>query len=78
MQIMADTALRQIRQSLGVSQETLARRTRSVSLGTVKNAEVGKPIRYGNAQQLLTAINALLQEAGRDPVTLEDLGLTLF
>ena len=38
MRIMAETGLKQIRQELGISQEGVARRTRSVSTGTVKNA----------------------------------------
>lgn len=78
MEVMADTRLKQIRQSLNATQEQVLRRTRSVSLSTLKNAESGKRITHGNAQQILEAINSLLVEAGRDPVTMDDLGLTLY
>jgi DNA-binding transcriptional regulator YiaG len=78
MQIMADTKLKQIRLSLGVSQEGVARRTRSVSTGTVKNAENGRRVTFDTATQILEAINSILAEAGRSPVTLDDLGLTLY
>jgi len=78
MKVMADTPLKQIRQDLGVSQEGLARRTRSVSTGTVKNAENSKRVTYDTATQILEAINVLLTEAGKETVTLDDLGLTLY
>ena len=70
MKVMADTPLKRIRLDLGVSQEGLARRTRSVSTGTVKNAENGKRVTYDTATQILEAINTLL--------TLDDLGLILY
>ncbi len=76
--VMADTPLKRIRLELGVSQEGVARRTRSVSTGTVKNAENGRRVAYSNAIQILEAINGLLVEAGRSPMTLEDLGLNLY
>jgi DNA-binding transcriptional regulator YiaG len=76
--IMATTPLKQIRQRLNVSQEGVARRTRSVSTGTVKNAENGKRVTYDTATQILEAINTLLAEAGEVPITLDDLGLTLY
>jgi len=78
MQVMADTGLKQIRQSLGVSQEGVARRTRSVSTGTVKNAESGRRVTYDTATQILEAMNALLVEAGKEPIALDDLGLSLY
>ncbi len=78
MKVMANTRLKQIRQELGVSQEGVARRTRSVSTGTVKNAESGKRVTYDTATQLLEAINGLLEEAGKSKVSLDDLGLTLY
>ena len=78
MKVMADTPLKRIRLDLGVSQEGLARRTRSVTTGTVKNAENGKRVTYDTATQILEAINGLLTEAGRPTVTLDDLGLTLY
>jgi DNA-binding transcriptional regulator YiaG len=78
MKLMTDTGLRQIRTGLGISQEGIARRTRSVSTGTVKNAESGKRVTFDTATQILEAINKLLEEAGREKITLDDLGLTLY
>lgn len=78
MKVMADTPLKRIRSELGVSQEGLARRTRSVSTGTVKNAENGKRVTYDTATQILEAINSLLTETRKPTVTLDDLGLTLY
>ena len=75
---MADTEtpLRRIRDGLGVSQETVARRT-SLTTGTYRRAEDGFPVKYSTAQELLQAINILLREQGKAEVSLEDLGLTL-
>jgi len=75
---MADreTPLRKIRQELGVSQETVARRT-SLTTGTYRRAEDGYPLKYSTAQEILQAINSLLKERGKAEVSLEDLGLTL-
>ena len=75
---MADTEtpLRRIRNGLGVSQETVARRT-SLTTGTYRRAEDGFPVKYSTAQELLQAINSLLREQGKAEVSLEDLGLTL-
>jgi DNA-binding transcriptional regulator YiaG len=78
MSVMATTSLKQIRRDLKISQEGLARRTRTVSTGTVKNAENGKRVTNDTATQILEAINGLLQETGRNPVTLEDLELKLY
>ena len=72
------TKLRLIRESLGVSQEAVARRT-MLGVRTYMRAESGKTrTRYDTAMQILQAINGLLQETGREPVTLDDLGLKLF
>ena len=68
--------MRRIRDGLGVSQETVARRT-SLSTGTYRRAEDGFPVKYSTAQELLQAINGLLREQGKAEVSLEDLGLTL-
>lgn len=78
MKVMADTPLKRMRLELGVSQEGIARRTRSVSTGTVKNAESGKRVTYDTATQILEALNELLAEAGRPRVTFDELGLTLY
>ena len=71
-----DDRLRKIRDELGVSQETVARRT-SLTTGTYRRAEDGYPVKYSTAQEILHAINSLLKEQGKAEVSLEDLGLTL-
>ena len=75
---MADSGnqLRRIREELGVSQETVARKT-SLTTGTYRRAEEGYAVKYSTAQEILRAINSLLKENGKDEVTLDDLGLTL-
>lgn len=75
---MADsgTPLRKIREELGVSQETVARRT-TLTTGTYRRAEDGHALKYSTAQEILKAINGLLRENGKNEVTLENLGLTL-
>ena len=77
MIIMADTGLRAIRESLGLSQEGLARRTRSLSARTIRNAEAGQRVTFDTAYQILEAINNIHSEVGRPSITLDDLGLTL-
>ena len=57
---------------MGVSQETVARRT-SLTTGTYRRAEDGFPVKYSTAQELLQAINGLLREQGKAEVSLEDL-----
>lgn len=78
MQVMTETKLKQVRLELGISQEGLARRTRSVSTGTIKNAENGRRVTYDTATQILEAVNALRAEAGKPPTTLDQLGLNLY
>ncbi len=70
--------LKQIRESLGVSQEGLARRTRSITTRTVRNAEDGNRVTNDTATQIVDALNGLLAENGRPEITLNDLGLTLY
>jgi predicted transcriptional regulator len=72
----AETPLRKIRDELGVSQESVARRT-SLTTGTYRRAEDGYPVKYSTAQEILQAINGLLREKGKAEVSLKDLGLTL-
>ena len=72
----AESQLRKIRSELGVSQETVARRT-SLTTGTYRRAEDGYPVKYSTAQEILQAINSLLREKGKAEVSLEDLDLTL-
>lgn len=71
------TKLKEIRESLGVSQEAVARRMSKVSLRTYVNAENGKTVKYSTATDILSAINSLRAEQGKQAVTLEDLGLNL-
>ena len=70
--------LKDIRDSLGISQEGVARRTRSITTRTVRNAEEGKRVTYDTATQILEVINSLLSEAGKPTITQEELGLTLY
>jgi DNA-binding XRE family transcriptional regulator len=77
--VLMVTSLKQIREDLGATQEQVARRTQSVNLRTYIRAEQGKTsVRYDTAMQILEAVNGLLADAGRGPVTLDDLGLKLF
>jgi transcriptional regulator with XRE-family HTH domain len=79
MQVMAAAnQLKPIRESLGLSQEGVARRTRGLSSLTIKNAEEGNRVTYDTATQILEAINNILSEAGRPTITLDELGLTLY
>jgi DNA-binding transcriptional regulator YiaG len=75
---MANANLRALREGLGVSQEGLARRTRNLTTRTVANAERGQRVTYDSATQILEAVNELLAEAGKPPVTLDQLGLNLY
>lgn len=70
------TKLRQIRDSLGATQEQVARRT-SLGLRTYVRAEDGNRVTYRTANQILKAINDLLTEAGKPSITMEDLDLRL-
>jgi|SRR5258707_6421927 hypothetical protein len=72
------TKLKQIRESLGATQEGVTRRTRSLAVRTYVRAEDGERVTYGTAKQILDAVNELLEEQGRPPVTMDDLGLTLY
>lgn len=69
--------LRAMRGTLGLSQEALSRRTRSLSARTIRNAEAGQRITFDTASQILEAINNIHREVGRPPITIDDLGLTL-
>lgn len=78
MQSMAETKFRVLReQQLRVSREAVARRTRSLSLGTIRNVEAGAAVRRTTAHELLAAVNSLLRDAHLPEVALDDLGLTL-
>ncbi|HEY7416944.1 MAG TPA: hypothetical protein VH593_17290 [Ktedonobacteraceae bacterium] len=71
------TSLRQIRDSLGVTQEIVARRTH-LGLRTYIRAEGGGRVTHDTATQILDAINELLAEAGKPLITLDQLGLSLY
>lgn len=71
-----ETRLNYIRGQLGVSQETIARRTRLIT-ATYRRAENGLPVRYSTAMEILQAINSLLKERGMAELSLDDLGLIL-
>ncbi len=77
---MADyrTGLERTRKELlrGLSQEAVAKRT-SLTTRTYSRAEVGKPVKYSSALEILDAVNALLAERGTNAVTLDDLTLTI-
>ncbi|HEX3640616.1 MAG TPA: hypothetical protein VHV10_04945 [Ktedonobacteraceae bacterium] len=76
MAVVMNSQLLLLRKQLKVSREKLARRTESVSSGTIRNAEEGKRIVVSNANQIHQAINELLQEAGMQKV--DTLGLSLY
>jgi predicted transcriptional regulator len=80
MQMTAEASkLRQIRNALGVSRDDVLRRTRTITLSTIRNAEVGNNrIQRDKAKEILSAMNSLLEEAGKPLVTLDELGLTLY
>ena len=72
------TKLRQLRDELGVTQEAISRKTRSIGLRTYIRAESGSRVTYDTATQILEAVNSILEETGKSKVTLDDLGLTLY
>jgi hypothetical protein len=73
-----ETRFRQLRESVYATREDVLRKApASLSAGTIRNAEMGKPVRRSTAHQLLEAINALLSEAGKQRVVLDDLGLNV-
>jgi transcriptional regulator with XRE-family HTH domain len=77
MNVMASSQLKEIRESIGLSQEGLARRTRGLSSRTIRNAETGQRVTFDTASQILEALNSALVEVGKPKVTLDDLVLTL-
>ncbi len=77
MKAMEAANLREIRESIGLSQEGVARRTRGLSSRTIRNAETGQRVTFDTAIQILEAMNSALSEAGKAPITLDDLALTL-
>jgi transcriptional regulator with XRE-family HTH domain len=79
LSMVISTKLRQIRESLGVSQDALVRKCRSIPVRTYVRIEQGKSAaRYDTAMQILDAINALLAEQGKPEMSLEALDLKLY
>jgi predicted transcriptional regulator len=73
------TKLRQIRESLGVSQEVLVRHAEGLQLRTYVRIEQGKSAaRNETATQILEAVNAILVEQGKPKMELKDLELRLY
>lgn len=73
-----ETSFRQLRESVYATREDVLRKApASLSAGTIRNAELGKPVRRSTAHQLLEAINALLSESHKEPVSLDELGLNV-
>ncbi len=73
------TKLRQIRESLGVTQEALVRRVEDLKLRTYVRIERGKGAAlYGTAEQILTAVNLILEEQGKPKMEMKDLELRLY
>ena len=50
------TKLKQIRESLGATQEGVTRRTRSLAVRTYVRAEDGERVTYGTAKQIPTQL----------------------
>jgi transcriptional regulator with XRE-family HTH domain len=59
------TCLKEIRESLGLTQEALAGLTRTVPTRAIRRAEAGQTIPYPLVKQILEALNVLLLEASR-------------
>lgn len=75
-----DSRLRAIREGLKISREKLAYRTGgNVCVTTIRNLECGRNrVTVNKASQILAAINALLVEAQKPVVTLDDLQINLY
>ncbi len=72
------TKLKQIRESLGVTQENLVRGVQGLRLRTYVRIERNESAaQYSTALLILEAINKALEEARKPKMTLEDLELRL-
>jgi transcriptional regulator with XRE-family HTH domain len=76
MQVADITALREIRTGLGISREDIVRRS-DVTVGTVRNAEIGSRVTRRKALQILNAINFYRREAQQAEISLDDLQLNV-
>lgn len=73
------TKLKQIRASLGVTQETLVRRVEGLKLRTYVRIEQGKGAAlHETAEQILAAVNSVLEEQGKPKMEMKDLELRLY
>ena len=78
MQGTSVSKFRTIREELDATREDVLRHAPcAISLSSIRNAELGKRVSQRTAKQLFTAINILLQGAGRSPVNFDDLGLVV-
>ena len=73
--------LRQLRESIFASREDIVRKayalSLSLSVSTIRNAEKGRNVSRITAGQLLEVMNALLKDAKKPAITLEDLKLSI-
>ena len=76
MQIVAASALLQVRERLDITREDVVRRSH-ISVATVRNAEKGFKITRRSALQILHALNSHLRERNQPEVTLDDLNFVL-
>ena len=60
---MSDTGLKRIRESLGLTEEGMAKRLTG-SYSTYRNAERGNPCRYATAMEILGVVNGIRAERG--------------
>lgn len=71
--------LQLIRKDLKISREKLARQTKDLSIGTIRNAEYGRHrVTIDKAQQILSAVNSLLVARQKPVMTMDDLKLRLY
>ena len=70
------SGLRLLRESLDVSREDIAKQT-GITIGTIRNAELGRRVTRRSAVQILQVVNSLLKEKTRPEVTLDHLELKI-
>lgn len=73
------TLLKQVRERLHVTQEDVVRRTETLRIRTYIRAESGRrSVTQSTANQILAALNSIAAEKGEPPITIEQLGLTIY
>lgn len=70
------TKLTNIRKTLNITQEKLARKA-DIPFSTYRRAETGLNVSYTTATSILTAINQLRADKQLEPLDLGDLGLII-